>query len=135
VSITRWRAAAVAALHDHARRSGGGASAWITRRSVEIGAALLTILMASPAIADAQSRGQQVFSSTCMFCHFADTTDRKVGPGLMGLFRRERLPVSGDRVSDERVRRQIRQGSGAMPPHGHLSAADVEALVEYLKTL
>jgi hypothetical protein len=30
---------------------------------------------------------------------------------------------------------QIRQGSGAMPPHGHLSAADVEALVEYLKTL
>ena len=57
------------------------------------------------------------------------------GPGLMGLFRRERLPVSGDRVSDERVRRQIRQGSGAMPPHGHLSDADVAALVEYLRTL
>lgn len=109
MSITRWRAAAVAAL--------------------------LTVAIAKPGVADAQSRGQQVFSSTCTFCHFTDTTDRKVGPGLIGLFRRERLPVSGDRVSDERVRKQIRQGSGAMPPHGHLSAADVEALVEYLKTL
>jgi cytochrome c5 len=91
--------------------------------------------MSAPGAAGAQSRGEQVFSSTCTFCHFTDTTERKVGPGLMGLFRRERLPVSGDRVSDDRVRRQIRQGSGAMPPHGHLGAADVEALVMYLKTL
>jgi cytochrome c5 len=98
-------------------------------------AVLVAMSVTAPGVAGAQSRGEQVFSSTCTFCHFADTTERKVGPGLMGLFRRERLPVSGDRVSDDRVRRQIRQGSGAMPPHGHLSAADVEALVEYLKTL
>ena len=43
------------------------------------------------------------------------------------LFQRERLPVSGDLVSEARVRRQIRQGSGAMPPHPQLSEPDVSA--------
>lgn len=135
MSITRWRAAAVAALHHEARNSGASAIASTARwRGAAVGAVLL-MSMTGFGAAHAQSRGEQVFSSTCTFCHFTDTMDRKVGPGLMGLFRRERLPVSGDRVSDERVRRQIRQGSGAMPPHGHLSSADVEALVQYLKTL
>ena len=127
MSITRWRAVTAAALHHRARSSGASAIAST--------ALLLTISITGAGLANAESRGEQVFSSTCTFCHFTDTTDRKVGPGLMGLFRRERLPVSGDRVSEERVRKQIRQGSGAMPPHGHLSTADVEALVQYLKTL
>ena len=127
MSVTRWRAATAAALLLRARSSGA--------RAIASTALLLTMSITGAGPANAESRGEQVFSSTCTFCHFTDTTDRKVGPGLMGLFRRERLPVSGDRVSDERVRKQIRQGSGAMPPHGHLSTADVEALVQYLKTL
>jgi cytochrome c len=100
-------------------------------------AALVALLgtVAPTAPAAAPSRGEQVFSVTCTFCHFTDTTDRKVGPGLQGLFRRERLPVSGDPVSEARVRRQIRQGSGAMPPHPQLNEADITALVAYLKTL
>ena len=105
------------------------------RLPAKVAVAALLLTGAGLGVADAESRGQQVFSSTCTLCHFTDTAERKVGPGLMGLLRRERLPVSGDPVSDERVRRQIRQGSGAMPPHGHLSDADVAALVEYLKTL
>ena len=133
--ITQRRAATAAALHHWVRSVDGSAIVSITRWRAAGVAAVLAMSMAGPGSADAESRGAQVFSSTCTFCHFADTTDRKVGPGLMGLFRRARLPVSGDRVSDERVRKQIRQGSGAMPPHGHLSATDVEALVEYLKTL
>jgi cytochrome c len=118
---------AIAALLHRARSAGAS--------TIASTALLLTMSITDAGAADAQSRGEQVFSSTCTFCHFTDTTERKVGPGLMGLFRRERLPVSGDRVSDDRVRKQIRQGSGAMPPHGHLSTADVEALVQYLKTL
>ena len=128
MSIARRRAATAAALHAGPPRA--ATTPWL---ATAVAAFLLTV--AGLGVADAESRGQQVFSSTCTFCHFTDTTERKVGPGLMGLFRRERLPVSGDPVSDERVRRQIRQGSGAMPPHGHLSDADVAALVEYLKTL
>jgi mono/diheme cytochrome c family protein len=83
----------------------------------------------------APTPGAELFGRTCAVCHFADSTDPKVGPGLAGLYRRERLPVSGDAVSDARVARQIRQGSGAMPPHPHLSADDVAALLEYLREL
>ena len=79
--------------------------------------------------------GAEVFGQTCAVCHFADSTERKVGPGLSGLYRRERLPVSGDPVSDARVVRQIRRGSGAMPPHPLLTDEDVRGLVEYLSTL
>ncbi|MCI0547454.1 MAG: cytochrome c [Candidatus Rokubacteria bacterium] len=104
------------------------------RRAV-LAALLAGTVAGGPARSAAEGSGQEVFARTCAFCHFTDTTDRKVGPGLEGLFRRERLPVSGDPVSEERVRRQIRRGSGVMPPHPHLSDTDVAALVHYLRTL
>ena len=106
-----------------------------TRRAGRAALLALALLLAPGRAPGALTRGEQVFSAACTFCHFTDTTERKVGPGLQGLFRRERLPVSGDPVSEARVRRQIRQGSGAMPPHPHLSEADVTALIDYLKTL
>lgn len=103
-----------------------------TRRAA--GAALLVSQWLGLAGA-AATPGAEVFGRTCAVCHFADSTERKVGPGLHGLFRRERLPVSGDAVSDARIVRQIRQGSGAMPPHPNLSEADVAALLGYLRRL
>jgi cytochrome c5 len=89
-----------------------------------------------PGVATAVARpGTEVFGQTCAVCHFADSTGCKVGPGLHGLYRRERLPVSGDAVSDARIVRQIRRGSGAMPPHPDLSETDVAVLLDYLRTL
>jgi hypothetical protein len=38
-------------------------------------------------------------------------------------------------VSDARIVRQIRRGSGAMPPHPDLSETDVAVLLDYLRTL
>jgi cytochrome c2 len=100
-------------------------------------AALAALLLSPwPGVATAVARpGAEVFGQICAVCHFADSTERKVGPGLHGLYRRERLPVSGDAVSDARIIRQIRRGSGAMPPHADLSPADVAALLDYLRML
>jgi cytochrome c len=97
-------------------------------------AALLATLSIGVA-ASAARPGVEVFGQTCAVCHFADSTERKVGPGLAGLYRRERLPVSGDAVSDARVVRQIRVGSGGMPAHPLLTEDDVRELVSYLRTL
>ncbi|UCG11982.1 MAG: cytochrome c, partial [Deltaproteobacteria bacterium] len=63
--------------------------------------------------------GEVLFKNNCAVCHFTDTQARKVGPGLSGLFKRERLP-SGKAVGEAAVSRQIRQGGGGMPPFGHL---------------
>ena len=77
--------------------------------------------------------GETLFKNNCAVCHFTDSTAKKVGPGLLGLFKSERLP-SGRPVSEAEVSRQIKQGGGGMPPFGHLRDDEIQALVEYLKS-
>ena len=98
-------------------------------------AAAAALLSTTPGATAPARDGAEVFGQMCAICHFPDSIERKVGPGLGGIYRRERLPVSGDPVRDARVTRQIRQGSGAIPSHPHLSADDVAALLRYLRTL
>ena len=78
--------------------------------------------------------GEALFKNNCTVCHFTDSKDRKVGPGLLGLFKSERLP-SGRTASEDNIMKQIRQGGGGMPPFSHLKDEEVQALVEYLKSL
>jgi cytochrome c5 len=78
--------------------------------------------------------GEALFKNNCTVCHFTDSKDRKVGPGLLGLFKSERLP-SGRTASEDNIMKQIRQGGGGMPPFSHLKDEELQALVEYLKSL
>ena len=78
--------------------------------------------------------GEDLFNNNCALCHFTDSKAKKVGPGLQGLFKSERLP-SGKPVSEAEVSRQIKQGGGGMPPFGHLKDDEIQALVDYLKSL
>jgi cytochrome c5 len=78
--------------------------------------------------------GETLFKNNCAVCHFTDSKAKKVGPGLQGLFKGERLP-SGKSVSEAQVSRQIKQGGGGMPPFGHLRDDETQALIEYLKSL
>jgi uncharacterized membrane protein len=79
--------------------------------------------------------GRQIFEQKCAMCHLTDSTQTKVGPGLKGLYQRESLPVSDRTVSDETVRDQIRSPYSNMPAFPDLSAEQMEALLEYMKTL
>ena len=79
-------------------------------------------------------KGEMVFEN-CAVCHNADSTDAKVGPGLKGLFKREKL-VNGKPVNEENVRALINEGTSAMPPMGDaIKADDKDNLIAYLKTL
>lgn len=76
--------------------------------------------------------GQTIFQSRCAKCH--TTTDvRRVGPGLGGLFERERLP-NGQPITEDNVRAWITQGGGEMPPQ-RLLTEELDALIVYLKQL
>lgn len=79
--------------------------------------------------------GKNLFTANCSGCHYHDRRDTKVGPGLLGLFKRSRLPDSGRPVSEEAVRNQIINGGKKMPPFKHLKPEELEALIDYLKTL
>jgi mono/diheme cytochrome c family protein len=79
--------------------------------------------------------GEQLFKQNCSACHFTDSTDTKVGPGLKGIFKQNKFPVSGRSVSDDSFRQILKTPVSKMPPFGHLTDEQVNALLNYLKTL
>ena len=94
---------------------------------------LLLATGAQLSAADAK-KGEAAFDN-CAVCHNSDSTETKIGPGLKGLFKRDKL-VNGKPVNDANVKAIITDGSGAMPPFADsISAEDKDNLVAYLKTL
>jgi cytochrome c2 len=81
------------------------------------------------------AEGALVFKQNCSACHLTDSTAAKIGPGLMGIFKADKFPVSGWQVSEENFRKQLQEPFDKMPPFGHLPPDQVEALIAYLKTL
>lgn len=89
----------------------------------------------APAGGGDAKKGEMAFGDNCAMCHNTDSTDVKVGPGLKGLYKLDKM-VNGKPVTDENVKAIITDGSGAMPPFGDsVSAADKDNIVAYLKTL
>ena len=86
-------------------------------------------------LGDLAARGALVFQSNCSACHLTDTTGKKIGPGLKGLFKGDKFPISGRPITEENFRSLLKKPIAKMPPFGHLPNEEVEALVEYLKTL
>lgn len=81
------------------------------------------------------ARGTLVFQKNCTACHRSDSPAKKIGPGLKGLFKADKFPVSGRPTTEDNFRSLLRKPIAKMPPFGHLPDEEVEALVEYLKTL
>lgn len=79
--------------------------------------------------------GATFFEKKCSFCHVTDSTDTKVGPGLKGLFDREKMPVSGWPVSAEGLRRQLKSPYNQMPSFENLTEEEIESLTSYLRSL
>ena len=79
--------------------------------------------------------GARIFNERCSFCHYADKTETKIGPGLQGLFNLKSMPSSGVPVSSANIRKQLKTPFKNMPPFSDFPEEDIEALIAYLKTL
>ena len=79
--------------------------------------------------------GRALFASRCAACHDPQSTRTIVGPGLQGLLKRPKLPVSGHPATAESIRFQLKQPLGRMPSFAYLSPDEVEDLIAYLNTL
>jgi streptogramin lyase/mono/diheme cytochrome c family protein len=76
------------------------------------------------------ARGEEIYYYKCWICH----NERAQGgaPNLVGLFKRATL-VTGDPLSDDAVKNQIRNGSANMPAYKYvLNDADLADLVSWL---
>jgi cytochrome c2 len=89
--------------------------------------------MLSAAKGDA-AKGKAVFE-TCAVCHNPDNVEKKMGPGLKGLFKRDKM-ANGKKPTDANVRDRIDEGGSGMPAYKEmLSDGEKDDLMAYLKTL
>ncbi|HWB84870.1 MAG TPA: c-type cytochrome [Bryobacteraceae bacterium] len=80
------------------------------------------------------AKGKEVFQQ-CAVCHNADSTEKKMGPGLKGLFKLDKL-ANGKKVTEANVRAQIDEGGHGMPAYKDiLTDQQKDDLIAYLKTL
>lgn len=79
-------------------------------------------------------KGKEVFEQ-CGVCHAADSTEKKMGPGLKGLYKKEKM-TNGKKPTDETVLHVINNGGNGMPGYDELlSAEEKRDVLAYLKTL
>ncbi|MFN3323593.1 MAG: c-type cytochrome [Bryobacteraceae bacterium] len=92
-------------------------------------------LLLSPALKAADvEKGKEVFEQ-CGVCHNADSDEKKMGPGLKGLFKKEKL-ANGKKASEENVKAIINNGGNGMPAYEDmLTDEERNDLMAYLKTL
>ncbi len=80
------------------------------------------------------AKGKEVFEQ-CGVCHSATTGEKKMGPSLKGLFKKEKM-ANGQKPTDSSVLAMINKGKGTMPAFADVLSADEKAdVLAYLKTL
>jgi len=93
------------------------------------------ILMAAQAFGADAAKGKSNFEDNCSVCHNSDSTERKMGPGLKGLFKHDKL-LNGKAVNEANVTGMINEGGNGMPPFADLlTKAEKEDIVAFLKSL
>jgi len=90
---------------------------------------------AQPAAKGDAAKGKTIFDAQCSVCHDAATTDKKMGPGFKGLYKRPKLATTGKPTNDANVLDKIKVGGNGMPPFDGLKADEKANLLAYLKTL
>ncbi len=79
-------------------------------------------------------KGKEVFQQ-CAVCHNADSDEKKMGPGLKGLFQKDKL-TNGKKPTESNIRAKIDEGGNGMPAYKDmLSDQEKDDLIAYLKTL
>jgi len=88
-----------------------------------------------PKLTPEQAEGQHLYATRCAHCHRDNDLGLKPPPPeLHGVMARGILP-SGDRATDDAVRKTVLGGKGKMPSFaGRFTEDQMRALIAYLKT-
>lgn len=97
-------------------------------------AGFLLVVSGSRLVAQDAAKGKEVFEQ-CQVCHNTDTDEKKIGPSLKGLYKKEKLK-NGKPMNDANVLQVINAGGGGMPSYSDtLSDEEKKNVIAYLKTL
>ncbi|HEV1288161.1 MAG TPA: cytochrome c [Bryobacteraceae bacterium] len=91
-------------------------------------------VFAAPPAGDAE-KGKAIFEDNCAVCHNADSDEKKMGPGLKGVTKKDKLK-NGKKPTDANIKAIINAGGNGMPPYSDmLSDEERDNVLAYLKTL
>ena len=91
---------------------------------------------ANPPNAAGVKRGKDIFQQKCSVCHYDNSDQKKIGPGLKGLSKRGTFSVNGNKITDDSLRAWIENGDQLMPPFKDvLEAGQIKDVIAYVKTL
>ena len=77
-----------------------------------------------------------MFQQKCAVCHYDNSEQKKIGPGLKGIAKRGTFSVNGNKISDETLKAWIENGDQLMPPFkGVLEPSQIKDVIAYVKTL
>lgn len=80
--------------------------------------------------------GKAIFEQRCAICHYSESTAKKIGFGLKGLYSRRTFATGKKKVDDVSVTNWIENGGADMPGfRAALKPEQVRSLVAYLRTL
>src|SRR5712692_3472901 len=95
---------------------------------------LASSLVAADKKAGDAAKGKEVFEQ-CGVCHNTDSDEKKIGPGLKGLFKKDKLK-NGKKPTEANVKAIINAGGNGMPAYADMLSDEEKAnLLAYLKTL
>ena len=106
-------------------------------RLTRVTGCLTLALVSAPAFAGDKKgdadKGKELFQQ-CAVCHNADSTEKKIGPGLKGV-KDGKLP-SGKPATHDAMLEQLNTGGGAMPPYKDLlTDEEKDNVIAYVMTL
>jgi mono/diheme cytochrome c family protein len=110
----------------------------MTMRKTLLAAGCAAMLASTPLLlaqkGDA-AKGKSLFEDNCAVCHDAESADKKIGPGLKGLFKKDKMN-NGKKPTDANVRALVNAGGNGMPSFSDtLNDGERENVLAYLKTL
>ncbi|HKT46204.1 MAG TPA: cytochrome c [Candidatus Acidoferrales bacterium] len=84
----------------------------------------------------AAAKGKEIFDKKCGVCHYANSDQKKIGPGLKGISKRGTFTVNNNKVTDETLKTWIENGDSLMPPFKDvLDEQQIKDVIAYVKTL
>src|ERR1035437_3336594 len=92
-------------------------------KSMVLRATALCVMIAAAAAAAGKgdpAAGKQFFQKQCAVCHYADSQQKKMAPGLRGLFKKDKMESGGKKPTEANVRARIDEGGNGMPEYRNM---------------
>src|SRR5262245_53026815 len=127
----------IACAHVSAHESGSKIRPMMHRGllALSLGALFIGLAPSMKAALAGDAEGGKEVLEQCSVCHNADSEEKKMGPGLKGLFKKDKMK-NGKKPTEENVKAVINAGGNGMPGYQDLlSDEERENLLAYLKTL